>query len=455
MSLATRFALASGVILILAATAIGSWVTTRIEAAVVNNSADSTAIFMESFLSPISDQLDNPDGLGPGAKRALEEVFNTSALRDRVVSYKIWRPDGTVIEASNKEIVGQTFPISDQLRRAWAGEVVADFNALGRGEDLAESEMGLPLVEIYSPVHEAWSGRIVAVAEFYEVNQELKTELTEARLSAWATVFGIVLGLGSILYGIVLGGSRTIEAQRRDLDDQLGRLADLSDRNTELRLRVQGAAGRAAEQTDQTMRRIGADLHDGAAQYLAYAALRLDSLRDKLPDGAAEGELDAVRNAVNSAMKEVRALAKGLSLPEMADRPAAAIIRSAAEAHEVRTGHAVAVTIDCATEPVLTQAIRICIFRFVQEGLTNASRHADGLGLAVLLTCLGRRISLSVRDQGPGLVARPDEADSDAGGLGLAGLRDRVESLGGSFAAVTLPAGGTEISMTLDTGTDP
>lgn len=452
LSLATRFALACGVVLSLAAFAIGAWVTSRIEVAVVHNSADATAIYMESFLSPLSDEFSSPEGLGPGAKRALEEVFNNTALKDRVASYKIWSANGTVIESSNPEIVGQTFLISDELRRAWAGEVVADYNALGSEEDVAESKMGLPLVEIYSPIHEAWSGRIVAVAEFYEVNEDLKRELAEARNSAWGTVIGIILGLGSILYGIVLGGSRTIELQRRDLDARLEELAELSDRNTELRLRVQGAAARSAEQTEQTMRRIGADLHDGAAQYLAYAALRLDSVRDKLSPGAGEEELDAVKNAVNSAMKEVRSLSKGLSLPELADRPVTAIIRSAAEAHEIRTGHEVALNLTCDSEPDLTQAARICVFRFVQEGLNNASRHAAGAGLSVTLSCRDQQLFLAIRDTGPGL--QPG-GSTESSGLGLSGLRDRIESLGGTFIARTHPDSGTELSMALETGTEP
>ncbi len=452
LSLATRYALVSGVVLLIATLAIGFWVTSRIEDTVVRNSANATAIYMESFLSPISDQLAGQDGLSPGAKRALDEIFTNTPLGERVVSYKIWRADGLVIEASNKDIIGRTFPITDSLRQAWDGHVVAQFDRFGDDEDVAERAMGLPLVEIYSPIHEVWSGDIVAVAEFYEVNAELKSDLAAARWSAWGTVSGIVLGLGSVLYAIVLGGSRTIEAQRRDLDARLADLADMSDRNTELRLRVQGAAARAAEQTDRTMRRIGADLHDGAAQYLAYAALRLDNLRDKMGEGPATKELEAVTDAVSHAMTEVRALSRGLSLPEMTDRPLVAVVQSAAEAHEVRTSHAVAVQTDCPVEPVLTKAARICAFRFVQEGLNNASRHADGVGLAVRLTCHDRLMTLTVRDGGPGLT---DMQADTIGGLGLSGLRDRVESLGGTFTARTHPDGGADITMTLETGIPP
>lgn len=447
LSLATRFALAAGVVLVLATLAIGAFVTARIEDAVVRNSANATAIYMESVIAPISQQLATSDELSPGAKRALEEIFGNTPLGERVISYKFWREDGRLLWAENQEIVGRTFELTEDLRRAWEGEVRADFDDLGDAEDAAEAALGLPLLEIYSPIREVWSGEIIAVAEFYEVSPELRDDLRAARLGAWGAVAATMLGLGGVLYVIVLGGSRTIESQRRALDQRLGELRDLSARNHELRLRVQAAAGRAAAQADRTMRGIGADLHDGPAQHLAYAALRLDSLRDRLAGRPEEEELGSVASAVGEAMREVRALSRGLQLPEIADRPLAAIVETAAQAHEVRTGHHVAVEADCAAEPPLGPAGRVCVFRFVQEGLGNASRHGGGAGLSVRLSCGRGELRLSVRDCGPGL---PEPLPQ--GGMGLAGLRDRVESLGGTFVARTHPKGGTELSMLLETG---
>ena len=72
MSLATQYAIASSLVLIMAALAIGSWVTERIEDSVVRNSANATAIYMESFISPISQQLATGEALSPGAQRAAK-----------------------------------------------------------------------------------------------------------------------------------------------------------------------------------------------------------------------------------------------------------------------------------------------------------------------------------------------------------------------------------------------
>ncbi|TNC62083.1 sensor histidine kinase [Rubellimicrobium roseum] len=432
-------------VLVVATLVIGAVVTARIEDAVVRNSANATALYMDNVIGPILQQVSRSGELTPGAHRALHEILENTPLGDRVVSFKFWSADGQVIWADNNANEGRTFPLTDDLRQALSGEVVASFDDLHEEESSEEAALGLPLLEIYLPVREVWSGRVVAVAEFYEIAEGLAGDLRAARAAAWAAVGITTLLLGGVLYAIVLGGSHTIEVQRRALDQRLGQLRELSARNEELRLRVQAAASRSATQTDRTMRRIGADLHDGPAQHLAYAALRLDALRERL-EGPVSDEMARVAGAVTEALTEVRAVSRGLQLPDIAERPLEATVKAAVEAHEARTGHCVTLEATCSTEPDLDPAARVCVFRFVQEGLNNASRHAKGVGLEVALTCDDQELRLAVRDQGPGLpdIPRPE-------GMGLSGLRDRVESLGGTFAARSRPEGGAEIIMTLET----
>lgn len=457
-SLATRFGLAGGVVLVAAALMVGALVSARIRDSVVRNTAIATALYMESFISPISQQLADADHLSANARRALEEIFTNTPLGERVVSYKIWKEGGRVVEASDKALVGRAFEPTPELRRAWAGEVSAEFDDLGDEEDAAEGALGLPLLEIYSPIREVWSGRVIAVAEFYEVNPQLAADLVAARRSAWLFVAVVGLAIGVALYLIVLGGSRTIERQRRDLDARLRELRALSERNRVLRLGVQSAAARSAASTERALRRIGADLHDGPAQYLAFAALRLDDLRDAQASDRAREELDGVRDALGRAMDEVRAISRGLTLPDIAGKPPAEIVALAVAAHSERSGEPVSASLGCTEAVVMGPAERICLYRFIQEALNNASRHAGGRGLAVDLSCRDGTIVVSVSDRGPGFGTQGDGGDRGVDGegprfgLGLTGLRDRVESLGGVFAIADRPGGGAELSMTLHPG---
>ncbi|EEW24641.1 histidine kinase [Rhodobacter ferrooxidans] len=432
---------------------VGSWVSGRIEESVVHNSANATAQYMESFISPLSQDLERSDTLPPGALRALDEIFTNTTLAERVMAFKIWKPGGLVVESSDKSIVGQRFPESDQLKAAFAGEVSATFDKLSTIEDANPGSLGMPMLEVYSPIREVWSGKIIGVAEFYETAAELKTELADVRRRSWLTVALVMLTIGALLYGIVLNGSRTIERQSSALGDQLTALAELSERNTALRLRIQGAAARASAMNDTSLRQIGADLHDGPAQLLGFAALRLDDIRPSVAGDAAQADLDQIDRAVKDAIREIRSISRGLSLPDIETRSPGEVLRGVIDAHKARTGTEVLLDCDEDSLPLLSPAVKICLYRFVQEGLNNAWRYADGQGQEVRLSFARGRLKLVVADRGPGFSDTPEPSEDDRG-LGLVGLRDRVESLGGTLELRNRSdgGGGAEMVMILELG---
>lgn len=451
-SLATQFALAGGIVMFAAMLIVGSFVSARIEETVVRNTANATAQYMESFISPLSQDLDKADQLSPGALRALDEIFTNTTLGERVVAYKIWKEGGLVVDASDKAIVGKTFEVSAHLADAWRGNVVASFDETTSAENAGERSLGLPLLEIYSPIREVWSGRVIGVAEFYEVAKELRADLVSVRQRSWLAVALVMVTIGALLYAIVLRGSHTIDQQRAALTAQVKKLADLSAHNTKLRLRVQQAAARTSAMNDQSLRQIGADLHDGPAQLMGFVALRLDGLRPALTGEAAQADLDQIDRAVKDAIREVRSISRGLSLPNIEDRAPSDLVRGVIEAHVARTGTDVRFDGADTVLPPLSPAVKICLYRFAQEGLNNAWRYAEGKGQQVRLGYGDGRLTLAVCDEGPGAADNRVPME-DGGGLGLAGLRDRVESLGGTMELRNRDAGrGAELVMTLDLG---
>lgn len=446
LSLTLRFALTGGVVMLVGMAVIGTWVAGQIEGGVTRNTATATALYMDSFIAPLVQELGVSGELSPGTGQAIDDLFGNTPLGRRVVSYKIWKRDGTIVHASQPSLRGQRFAPTDNLIAAWGGEVLADFDDLGDAEDRAEHDRGIPLLEIYSPIRRAGADETIAVAEFYEDATALERDLYRVRRESWLVVAAVTLAMFAGLSGIVRRGSRTIETQRRDLAERIVRLSELAEQNAALRWRVQRAANRVTEVNEAYLRRISADLHDGPAQLLAFAALRLDSLGQSQDPAQRAAEMAAVRDVLADALRDVRNLCRGLILPELEPMGLADVLRRAVEAHKRATGSAVSLVLP-ETDPGIPPAWKICIYRFVQEGLSNATRHGGGLGQTVTCSIGPAGVTLVVADSGPGLVPGPG-----SGGLGLIGLRERVESLGGQFSLTPAQPTGTILSMTLGPG---
>ncbi len=302
--LVLQFLLAGGAVMLAAMLVIGAWITGRIEDSVVANTASAGALYLESFVSPLSQELAANDRLSEPAVRALNEVFATTGIGKRIVSFKIWKPDGLVAHASNPTLIGKRFTPKPALQAAWAGKVTGTFDELDNAENATEAALGIPLLEVYSPLHEVWSGKIIAVAEFYEVATDLQHDLADARRKSWLLVAGVFLASGLMLLGIVRAGGRTIAQQKAQLEARVAQ-------NAELRQRAIGASARATAQAERSLRRVSADLHDGPAQYVALAAMRLDSLAPETEAGRQEAAI--VREALQTALTEnPRRLARAL-----------------------------------------------------------------------------------------------------------------------------------------------
>ncbi|RKD69405.1 sensor histidine kinase [Rhizobium sp. WW_1] len=446
-SLARQFLLAGGVLAICAMLVVGSFVASLIENAVTRNSAATTALYVDSVIAPLLPDMQTTRVLDDTVTRALDETLGQGALGTRLFSFRLWRSDGTILYSNNKDLSGKRFPLSDSLRLAFSGRMVAKFNWIDDVESTAERNSGKPLLEIYNPVLQPWSGKVVAVSEFYEVANDFEWSLTQARLLSWLVVALFTLTFFALLSIIVLRGSRTIDNQRKALNGRIGELSTLLLQNEALRARVQRATQRAAALNESYLRRIGADLHDGPAQLVAYASLRLDSqtlINPAATSSEREASLRAIKSSLDDAMTEIRSVCSGLMLPHIETDNLTDLLRRAIRAHEQRTG--VTVKLHATTTPLdLSTSAKICVYRFVQEALNNGYRHAGGVGQNVVQSLEDGQIVIEVADEGPGFEAK----DVGPQKLGLAGLRDRVESLGGTFQLLSSHQG-TTVRMSLN-----
>ena len=392
-------------------------------------------------------------GIGVSGGIAIGHAHLTSsAMAERVRSMRVWAPDGQVVYSPDAELIGQRFPIDDHLAEAWSGEITAEMDDLSGEENAWERARWDRLLEMYVPVRERGSERIIAVAEFYLPPGEIDEQVAAARLTTWALVSLAIVLAGVLLYGVVKRGSDTIVRQEAALSRQVEELTDLLEQNSELSERVHSAAERTTTLNERSMRRVSADLHDGPGQMLSLALLRLDGLQQRTrrgqpPDADVIAEIERV---LRDAMADMRSVAAGLRLPELGPMTAEAVALRAAQDHQRRSGtHVGLLARDMPA--VVPLPVKIALFRALQEALSNATRHGRCERIEVEIAGAPDPeredvpgLSLLVHDDGAGF----DPATlRSAQGLGLAGIREQAEILGGTFALRSGAGEGTELRV--------
>jgi signal transduction histidine kinase len=209
--------------------------------------------------------------------------------------------------------------------------------------------------------------------------------------------------------------------------------------------RERDAAARIAVAEERA--RIARELHDIVAHAVSVMVLQVGAVRHKLPEALAEDRdaLTSVEQAGRTALAEMRRLLAAMRHDgdgvELTPQPGLDGLDSLLE--EVgRAGLPVRLHVDGETFP-LPRAIDLSAYRIVQEGLTNALKHARANKADVTLRYEPDGLQLEVRDDGIG------SATSDGLGHGLVGIRERVKIYGGEMSAGTANGSGFVLSTRL------
>ena len=451
-TLAQRFMLASLIILIAGMLGIGLWTGNEIKNGVIHRTGATTALYVDSFVAPLLQELGATGALTPQHHEQLSKLLQDTSMGQQIVTFRVWDPTGKVIYSTDETTVGKTFPVKEGLAQAILGQVNSEISQLEAEENAPQRAISSELLETYSPVRLSGTNEVIAVAEFYQTVDALNREIVAAQRRSWLVVGLCTLVIYLLLAGFVRGASDTIEQQQETLNDQISRLTELLAQNQELHERVRRAAGSVVTLNERFLRRIGSELHDGPSQDMGLVLLKLDALigrweeRQEAPELVEE--LSGIQSSVQNAHKEIRAISTGLSLPQLAELSLPETVIRAVRAHERRTGSRVELDIS----PLPEQAalpVKITIYRVIQESLNNAYRHAGGANQQIHVFMQEDLLVLEVSDDGPGLVDQP-KAEFN-GHLGLVGMRERVESLGGTFLVKSEPGKGTRITARLAT----
>jgi signal transduction histidine kinase len=214
--------------------------------------------------------------------------------------------------------------------------------------------------------------------------------------------------------------------------------------------REREAAARVAVAEERS--RIARELHDIVAHAVSVMVLQVGAVRHKLPDAQAEDRdaLRGVERAGRTALAEMRRLLAAMRREgdeaELVPQPGLDGLDSLL-AEIGRAGLPVELHVDGTPFP-LPRGIDLSAYRIVQEGLTNALKHAHASDADVTVRYRPDQLEIEVRDNGHGT------ATSDGLGHGLIGVRERVKIYGGEMSAGTAINGGFVLSTRLPLGQD-
>lgn len=447
LTLVQRFAIVSSFVLILGAFIIGRFVADEIESDVTARNGAITALYVDSFVSPRVEEI--IDGsISEAAEAELDSLLTHTEFGETILSFKVWDMDARIVYASDPELIGKQFDAHGGLNSALSGKVHSQVSDLSEEEHESERALRSSLIETYAPIRLHETGEIIGAMEFYQDPQELETEVASSQRRGWAVVGFSTAGMYVLLVGLVMGASNTLRKQHRSL--QL-----MSEDNRRLATRVRGAAAQKTETDEQQVMRIARDLHDGPAQDLGFALLRVEALKERTRDAVVGGgsgddeiteDFDLVEAALTSALKEVRDISSDIRLPELAVLSLEETIQRAVADHRSKTGGEVSVELasDCESPSMPT---KIVVYRVVQEALSNSYRHAPGSSRHVEASCSEGSLEFSMSDSGPGFDPDAPADDSDRSHIGVRGMRERVEMLGGILRISSSRAGGTKVTV--------
>jgi signal transduction histidine kinase len=270
-------------------------------------------------------------------------------------------------------------------------------------------------------------------ANFALEEQDLEGQQYELkRFAALATgallVFGLFIAGGSTLYLARLERTSGKQKQRAE--------------HAELELRRLSNKLVRAQEDERKI--ISRELHDEVGQILTGLRMELGGLSKGEGDGTFRARLDSIKALAEDALRAVRNLALLLRPSMLDDLGLGAALRWQAKEISRRSGIPVSVEIKGDLDR-LDETHRICLYRVVQEALTNCTKHSEATRIAVRVRQENGLVSASIQDNGRGFQENSDRSR----GLGLVGLEERVRALQGNVTISSQAGWGALIRVDL------
>lgn len=453
LRLSTQFLIASFPVIGLCTILIGSWIGSEVKLGIANRLGSETALYVEGYISKRLEFVPDGKELTAQSIQSLDLILVNTALAKKVNALHIWGPDGKLIYCRNKSLIGKSFPIEPGLEQAYSGNIFTEIIKPSQYGSHSELLKWDTLIDAFVPIRHEETDDVMAVAEFFLMTGELNREARLAELHSWFIV-SAVFGLAYILlFRIVHNGSNMIDFQRQSLNEKLLMVTALHEQNMQLHEKVRHAAARVTTLNEDFLHRISADLHDGPAQDLGLALMKVQTLCEICGHCPHRQEIEqnnslespSVRMLLQAALAELRNISAGLQLPNLNSLTTNQIILRAVNDYQSKVDVGVEVDLP-RDERESSLPVKITLYRILQESLLNGYRHANGVDQKVQLRYDATCVYVEITDGGQGFNI---DAIPENGHLGIKGMRERIEVLGGDFKLISVLGNGTFIRVGL------
>jgi len=441
-------------VLLIGMLAMGIWLGQVIEQRLIYQEGELFARIVESVVSGLVKSDDGGEWLSEADIVRLDKVLYRTPLGERIVAFKLWSLDGRILYSTNLTQIGGQFKPTAALATASRGEMNSHRPPVKEVAHTLKGPNGVDLTETYAPVRDSSTRSIFAVSQITQRNDVLAQAIGTARLQSWLVAIGVTTVMCLLLAALIRRATRTIVAEQEKLRDNVSQLTIRLGQSEDIHERVARAAERTTALNERFLHRIAVDLHDGPGQGLALAMMRLGQLSEVCVKCRAEsgavgdsiaGEFTKLQQGLSSTLQDMRMISKGLHLPDIEELSLTDIARRVVRDYERTSGLNIRLTINRVPEDA-PLPVRIALFRLLQESLSNGFRHGGTVNQTIILDASDGQLHVEVRDEGRGFDSY---AAASEGHLGLKGMRERVEILGGTFFVWSAAGQGTIVRADL------
>lgn len=425
MKFRTRLAVAMGALILVIAAAISVYLPMKLEdeaMALIGEKAETLAELTAFTIHP---------ALYFNDRAALEEALS-GARGDRDVAY-------IIVTAANGQRLSEHHP-----ERATRDDLFKVTKPIRDGNrDLARLEIGMSLARLRSEV--------------------LQTRVAIGALGALILILGLVAV--ALISNVLTRPLRDVAAGAQEIaagdlshrvpeegrNDEIGQLAasfnDMAARVAERDASLRQLSRRMLEVQEQERVRIAREVHDELGQALTAMKIDIQQLARREP--ALAESLGSISRAVDNTVDLVRRIATDLRPAILDDLGVTAALEQ--QLRRLRESTGMQTTLTVAEEPELDMLTGVTLYRIAKEGLANVIRHAEATEVEVSLAIESGSAVLEIRDNGKGMSR---EQITSSQSLGLLGMRERAELLGGSVTIDSREGEGTCVRAALPLGKD-